>query len=152
MKPPVTISTASVEQLDAIEHIERGCFADDAFTRRQLNYLICKAQGGCFVAHLDRQLAGYISLLTRRSTSIVRIYSVAVAAQARGHGIGQALIDRAVAYAREQGRREVSLEVRTDNTPALALYARNGFVPDKLLKGYYHDGRDARRMVLRLER
>lgn len=150
MKASAIVCPATAADLDAIEAIEQGCFDDDAFTRRQLNYLIRKAQGACFVAQLDHQITGYIALLTRRSTCNVRIYSVAVASKARGHGVGQALIDQAIAYARKQRRHKVTLEVRTDNTPALALYAHKGFVPDKLLKGYYHDGTDARRMVLSL--
>lgn len=150
MKTPATLHPASAADLDAIEHLEHGCFDDDAFTRRQLDYLIRKAQGACFVARLDGQIVGYLSLLTPRNTCNARIYSVAVAAQARGHGVGQLLVDQAIAYARTQHRRQVTLEVRTDNTPALALYSRKGFVPDKLLKGYYHDGADARRMVFTL--
>jgi ribosomal-protein-alanine N-acetyltransferase len=43
----------------------------------------------------------------------------------------------------------VTLEVRTDNDSAIRLYARKGFRPGKLLRGYYPDGTDARRMSFR---
>ena len=49
-----------------------------------------------------------------------------------------------VAVARGSG-----LEVRTDNDSAIRLYARKGFRPGKLLRGYYPDGTDARRMSFR---
>lgn len=150
MKPTIDIVRATEKYLDAIVRIEQGCFDDDAFTRRQLSYLVRKAQGGCYVALLGGRVAGYISLLARRGCRNLRIYSVAVAAEARGHGVGQALVDKAVAEARRMSLREVTLEVRTDNISALALYTRKGFLPDRLLKNYYHDGTDARRMVLRM--
>lgn len=52
---------------------------------------------------------------------------VAVTAEARGRGVGGALIERAAALARETGRRELRLEV-TDAAPrARALYERRGF-------------------------
>ena len=61
----------------------------------------------------------------------------------------QALLDAAIALARRLGLREVTLEVRTDNDSAIRLYARKGFRPGKLLRGYYPDGTDARRMSFR---
>ena len=59
-------------------------------------------------------------------------------------------MDAAIALARRLGLDEVTLEVRTDNAPAIGLYTRNGFRTGKLLRGYYPDGTDARRMSLRI--
>lgn len=148
MNNPIGIRCAVCADLDALCGIEQGCFADqgDAFSRRVLRYLICKARGACYVACDGEQIVGYISLLTRRGVRNVRIYSVAVAAQARGCGVGQALVAEAIAYAQRGEFAEVTLEVRADNASAIALYARNGFAPDQLLRGYYHDRSDGQRM------
>jgi ribosomal protein S18 acetylase RimI-like enzyme len=52
--------------------------------------------------------------------------SIGVAAEARGRGIGSALLDALVTLAREQGYRAVSLSVDRQN-PARRLYERKGF-------------------------
>lgn len=151
MTPAVEIRPAAAGDLDAVKAVERRCFpAEEAFSRRQLHYLLTQAQGANYVACLNGAVVGYISLLARRTAGNLRIYSVAVDPAARGCGAGQALIDAAVALARQLGLREVTLEVRTDNDAAIRLYTRSGFRPGKLLRGYYHDGADARRMALSL--
>lgn len=45
-----------------------------------------------------------------------------------GHGIGKGLMERMLAFARESGAELVSLEVRSDNVRAKALYRKFGFV------------------------
>lgn len=46
-----------------------------------------------------------------------------------GRGIGSALMERLISFARESGAEIVSLEVRSDNERAKALYRKFGFVP-----------------------
>lgn len=48
----------------------------------------------------------------------------------RGRGVGDALIGQVEAEARAQGIRRLLLDVVTDNTPAIRLYERIGFVRD----------------------
>lgn len=154
MVPTVDIRRAALSDLDAIAAIEQGCFGGDgdAFSRRQLRYLIGWAQSICHVATCGGRTTGYSVLLARKGARNLRIYSVAVDPTARGCGAGQALISAAIAQAQQCGLDEVTLEVRTDNTAALRLYEKNGFKPGQLLRGYYHDGADGRRMVLQLSR
>ncbi len=47
----------------------------------------------------------------------------------RGRGHGRALLDHAIAKARELGFRRMVLETASVLTEAIALYRRNGFVP-----------------------
>ena len=151
MNPAAGIRPATAGDLDAVECVERRCFPEgEAFTRRQLLYLLTHAQGASYAATRDGAVVGYISLLMRRTAQNLRIYSVAVDPAARGCGVGQALLDAAIALARRLGLHEVTLEVRTDNDSAIRLYARNGFRDERLLRGYYPDGTDARRMSFRI--
>ena len=46
---------------------------------------------------------------------------------ARGHGVGAALLEAAVARARDRGCRRIELDVNERNPEALALYERFGF-------------------------
>ena len=52
--------------------------------------------------------------------------SIFVVAEARGRGVGSALLDALVELAREQGHRALSLSVNRQN-PARRLYERKGF-------------------------
>ena len=50
-----------------------------------------------------------------------------VRAACRRGGLGDALVRLAIERARARGARRIELDCFEDNTPALALYARNGF-------------------------
>jgi len=67
-------------------------------------------------------------------------FGVTVAADARGSGVGTALIRAAEARAREWGVRKVCLGVFADNTRARALYMRLGFVEEGNRRGHYQVG------------
>lgn len=57
------------------------------------------------------------------------LYSVWVAPEARGRGVGDAVLRAAIAHARRAGRSRLVLEVGDHNAPAIALYQRAGFRP-----------------------
>ncbi|MHB1166270.1 MAG: GNAT family acetyltransferase [Candidatus Nanopelagicales bacterium] len=52
---------------------------------------------------------------------------LAVAGQARGTGIGTALMDAAEAVLRERGCPKINLQVRPENSDVIAFYARRGY-------------------------
>ena len=60
-------------------------------------------------------------------SSDARILSIAVDPQFQGHGLGQGLMQRAMAYLASQGVARVRLEVRPDNPAAVHLYEKYGF-------------------------
>ncbi|KAJ2827846.1 N-alpha-acetyltransferase mak3 [Coemansia erecta] len=73
---------------------------------------------------------------------------VAVGTAYRKLGVGSSLVKRAIEAMREMGADEVTLEAETDNTGALALYERLGFIREKRLYRYYMSGTDAFRLKL----
>ena len=65
-----------------------------------------------------------------------------VLAAYRGQGIGQRLMAACIARARQRGITRIELQVRIDNTRAIALYQRMGFVPEgRKRNGMCIDGR-----------
>jgi GNAT superfamily N-acetyltransferase len=55
------------------------------------------------------------------------IADIVVAPEARGHGVGEALMSAAEQWARAQGYALLTLNVFVENTHARALYERSGF-------------------------
>jgi ribosomal-protein-alanine acetyltransferase len=135
---------------EEVMRIENACFPADAFSRRQIVYLMARARGLFLMAEYDGVRAGYLSLIVSRRHHTGRIYSLAVAPAHRGMGIADALMDGAIAYAKEKGLRAVFLEVRTENRAAIRLYEKKGFALRFTRYGYYEDGASACCMVLRL--
>lgn len=93
----------------------------------------------------ERQLADfatYVAVDSGRDVGVARgvpfeerddtamLVSVWVAPEARGKGVGDALVDAVVDWARRAGYAFLALDVGDDNSYAIALYARKGFVPN----------------------
>ena len=80
-----------------------------------------------------------------------QITNVAVLPEARGLGIGEALMREAMKVAKEGGADIMSLEVRVTNTVAQNLYRKLEFQDGGIRKGYYTDnGEDALVMWVKL--
>lgn len=77
------------------------------------------------------------------------IISMWVAPDARGCGVGDALVQAALDHARALGAGRVALDVMADNGPALALYGRAGFLDLGWATGP-DEPRPERRMTLTL--
>ncbi|MGV9990262.1 N-acetyltransferase family protein [Streptomyces sp. NPDC003374] len=94
------------------------------------------------VAELDGRLAGYIRLGlptdVASNAHVRQIRGLAVAEEARGRGVGRALLRAAVEEARRQGARRISLRVLGHNTPARKLYESEGFVVEGVQPGEFH--------------
>jgi ribosomal-protein-alanine N-acetyltransferase len=67
----------------------------------------------------------------------VQVNNIAVHPDCRGLGIGEALMQFAVAKVRGRGAAFMTLEVRQSNTAALALYKKFGFEILGTRKNYY---------------
>jgi ribosomal-protein-alanine N-acetyltransferase len=90
---------------------------------------------------------GYAGLLAPDGDADVQ--TIAVAATAQGRGVGGVLIDALIAEARRRSATAVLLEVRADNEPAIALYAKRGFERIAVRRRYYQP-EDVDAWVMRL--
>jgi ribosomal protein S18 acetylase RimI-like enzyme len=78
----------------------------------------------------------------------VHILDVVTDIRARRRGIGRALMNDLLTFARALPVRHLLLEVRRSNTPAIQLYRTLGFFATNVRKRYYDDGEDAVEMRL----
>ncbi len=82
-------------------------------------------------AFVDDPLVGIVACVRetgRKNRHIAKIFQMYVASEARGQGIGRALMDEAIARARRrEGLEMLTLDVVTTNAAARALYLSLGF-------------------------
>ena len=90
-----------------------------------------------FLATLDGSPVGFVAVIlgdrperdATHARRVVFVDTIAVKESAQGHGCGKALIDVAVAMAREAGATSVELEVWDFNEQARGFFAAQGFGP-----------------------
>jgi ribosomal-protein-alanine N-acetyltransferase len=97
------------------------------------------------------RLRGFV--LSRLAADEAEILTIAVDASARGKGVGRALLRENLHQAANARARAMFLEVDENNSPALALYRREGFVRVGERVGYYRrkDGARATAVIMRKE-
>ncbi len=86
-------------------------------------------------------------ILARVAADEAEVLTLAVDPSVQRRGFGRALLEQALATARQRGAAVIFLEVGSDNDPGRALYAATGFVTVGSRRGYYPGGGDA--LVLR---
>jgi ribosomal-protein-alanine N-acetyltransferase len=97
-----------------------------------------------------RWLYGFVA--ARLSADELHINNIGVRDEARRHGLGGALLRKALGVGRRMGAGSAVLEVRAGNLPALALYGRRGFEVVGRRRNYYRNPpEDALVMRARLE-
>ncbi|MDN5924160.1 MAG: GNAT family N-acetyltransferase [Xanthomonadales bacterium] len=140
-----SIRPATTADLPALVALEHAVFSSDRLSARQFQRHSHSDSALLLVCVSETALLGDSLLLFRRNTGVARLYSLAVAAAARGRGVGSALLDANEDAARHRDCRCLRLEVRIDNRAARALYERHGYVVFGQRPSYYADGADALR-------
>src|SRR5262249_12851734 len=90
-----------------------------------------------------RALAGSAIVLFRPRSVVARLYSIAVAPQMGGRGVGAMLLAAAEAAAVARCCRAIRLEVHVTNHAAISRYRKSGYTQFARHRGYYEDGGDA---------
>jgi len=88
-------------------------------------YIVDKG-GQVFFAIYEGVVAGTVAMI-KQGDDVYELSKMGVTPIYKGKGIGKALMDTAINYAREQGSSKVYLESNTSLHPALTLYRQMGF-------------------------
>src|SRR4051812_33884365 len=141
-KVPVRIRTAHPADLDALVELENRSFVTDRVSRAQYRRHIDSETGIVLVAEAAGRFAGSALVFLRKGSARARLYSIAIADDCRGLGVGAALLRAAENATRDSGRAVLYLEVRDDNAAAIGLYESRGYMRGVTLRGFYEDGAD----------
>ncbi len=128
------------EDLDAVMEIERRSFPEPwtpGLFLHELKVPFSKTtlalRGDEIIGYICRWLVG----------DEIHILNIAVRPEARGGGIGRALVALVMEEAEESGVALITLEVRRENHAAIALYQAFGFTERGVRRNYYARGQDA---------
>lgn len=141
----IVLRAARDDDLPALLALEAQ-FPGDRMPARQFRRHLHSATARIQVAQCGDALVAASVLFFRARSTRARLYSLIVAAAARGRGIAARLLADGEHAARARGCQRMGLEVRADNHAAIALYQGAGYRVLGELPGYYHDGMAALRM------
>ena len=140
----VRVRRAELSDLEDLVALEESSFATDRLSREQYRRHLDSETAQVLVASANhRRFLGTAVVFFRKGTKVARLYSIATHAEARGKGVGSALLEASEQLARRRGCKVLRLEVRTDNDAAIRLYERLGYERIGRYARYYGDGADA---------
>lgn len=122
-----------------IAEMEMEIFADP-WNKKDVFSYICSETGMCFTALDGGEVIGYI--IGRKIPPEGEIYRIAVREDRRQKGVGYRLLSYALKTERGSGVESVFLEVRSKNSPAIALYSAYGFKEMGIRRNYYQNPTD----------
>ena len=146
----IQLRRAGRDDLPALAALERECFPDAPWSVAALRATVSDPDTIALVAEeTDARTSeppqapavlGWGAVLAAQGAGEADIMSVAVAEDARGQGVGRALLEELGRSAAARGAQSVFLEVRVDNPVAIRLYERAGFRPVGRRPRYYQPG------------
>ncbi len=131
--------------LPRVMEIERGAFAhpwSEDLVRRELEhdwsiFLLASEGRQGPSGEAEESVVGFV--IAWRVHDELHVLNVAVAPEERRRGTGRALMEEIQERGRRLGARLATLEVRSSNAPALALYRELGWRQVGIRPGYYAD-------------
>jgi ribosomal-protein-alanine N-acetyltransferase len=145
--------------LQAIMQINRVCLPEnytdfffmDLHQRYPETFIVAEENGKFFGYIMCRVEIGLSSIGLGGLTRKGHVVSIAVMPQTRRRGVAQAVINKALEGMKYYKAKQVFLEVRVTNEPAISLYKKLGFEISKTINGYYSDGEDAYVMTKKID-
>lgn len=142
----LSIQTAQFSDWPTLVALEQSLFQYDIISPRQMKFLLQRPSAVVRKAELDGHLVGSMILLTRKNSSILRLYSLGVRKQEQHLGIGRRLLLDAETMALEKRCNCLRLELHINNQIGLSFYLKAGFQIFTYYDNYYNDGATALRL------
>jgi ribosomal-protein-alanine N-acetyltransferase len=130
---PLAWQALTVGWIERILPIEQQVYSHP-WTRGNFIDSLSAGHWGWVAVHEGEPVAYWVAMAVLDE---VHLLNLAVARERWGQGLGQVAVTHLVEAARQHGAAQIWLEVRESNARAQALYARHGFEPMGLRRGYY---------------
>ncbi|MGD0979721.1 MAG: ribosomal protein S18-alanine N-acetyltransferase [Candidatus Bathyarchaeia archaeon] len=135
----VTVQDASVKCLERLYEIEKECFVEEAFTKKQIALLLTDYNSISLTARENGEIVGFIVGMVYPDGKAVNghILTIDVSPSHRRKGIGQMLLQEMESIFAQKGVQACLLEVREGNVAAISLYRKLGYEEIGRLENYY---------------
>lgn len=138
----LTIRMADAGDIDAIAALEQICFTTPWSRDSIAQELTGNDMALYFMAEIDGKTVGYGGMWMIVDEG--HIINIAVLPEHRGRHIASLIMAVLIAFGETRGVKRFTLEVRSSNEPAKAVYRKFLFKEEGLRRGYYQDnGEDA---------
>ena len=142
------IVSMTAEHVSRLAELEKLCFSEP-WSEKSLTEEIDNPAACFLVAMQQDEVLGYGGMHTvlgygGMHTVLGESYvdNIAVFPEFRGHGVGRTLMEALIEKARENGGVFITLEVRTSNLPAIAMYRSLGFTYAGVRRNFYTEPRE----------
>ncbi len=142
------IVSMTAEHVSRLAELEKLCFSEP-WSEKSLTEEIDNPAACFLVAMQQDEVLGYGGMHTvlgygGMHTVLGESYvdNIAVFPEFRGHGVGRTLMEALIEKARENGGVFITLEVRTSNLPAIAMYRSLGFTEAGVRRNFYTEPRE----------
>lgn len=146
----IVIRKMTMDDLPGALEVERACFGREAWSESSYRatlllpyaeYFVAEevmavSGGRCSDARLHR-IVGTLGL--RQIAGEGEITNVGVLPSCRGRGISSQMMQAVIESCAASGIHNLTLEVRSGNRPAVALYEKFGFVTEGRRPGFYRN-------------
>ena len=143
----LVIRQGTLSDIPAIMDLEQGSI-EHPWESKAIETLITDNNKTCLVAELGGVIVSYVGAESVLDES--NIGNIVTHKEYRGKGIATELFEALLTELKAQGIKKLFLEVEHDNTPAIGLYEKLGFLNYGYRRDYYGQGKDAVLMSLDL--
>jgi ribosomal-protein-alanine N-acetyltransferase len=135
----LTVQDASVKSLERLYQIEKECFVEEAFTKKQISLLLTDYNSVSFMAKENEEIVGFIVAMIYPDGKNINshILTIDVSPSHRRRGVGQMLLQEMEKIFIQKGVKVCLLEVKEDNMAAISLYHKLGYEEIGRLENYY---------------
>ena len=137
------------EDILVLTALEEQCFENDRWSYR--TFAPCYENPAFYgvVAVDGEEIIGYGGITVAGDSADIE--NILVSERYRRSGVGTRILSALNDYARANGVKDIFLEVRVSNAPAMRMYLKCGFVGSYARTRYYSDGEDCLVMKLALD-
>jgi len=143
MKNDIEIRLANLNDLDCLWTLEKDTFDPFKYhilSRRQFRYLLTKGNADILVAYHDKTILGAAILFYRKTSSLARLYSIAIHPNSQKQSIGHLLFYNLEKTMKKKDLKGFLCEFRQDQNWLSNFYTKLGCKMIAILPNYYPDG------------
>jgi len=138
---PVTVQTASSENIARLAFFEKQLYGNDAYSSLFFYQALRQWPRGFLTIKSDEKVAGY-SLIVPLDGSRATLMSLLIGKSFQGQGLGRILLEQAIKSAAESSWKTLELSVAPDNAAAIKLYKQAGFSVIETIQDYLGPSED----------